>query len=293
VLDTVTRPGSLFEREPQAAAVEASLRFCHGGGRTVLTYQRIPYPFHATRPFYLDPGRADLATLYLQSAAGGLYRGDRVALSIAAEPASAAHVTTQAATIVHRTHRLAVEQNTRLEVDDTAFLAFTPDPLVLFPGAEITCVTEITLNDGGSVILTDGLSHHEPEGVAREETGRMFARYSNAVVVRDAGGRILVNDRGAITGEALLAPSSPLGPYRAAGNVFVLGRGVDRCDVALLETRLAACGCVGGFSRLPNDAGIGGRVLAANGGALARGLEAAFTVAFEALIGVPPARRRK
>ena len=47
------------------------------------------------------------------------------------------------------------------------------------------------------------------------------------------------------------------------------------------------------LSKLPNDAGIGGRVLAANGGALARGLEAAFAVAFEALIGVPPARRRK
>ena len=37
-----------------------------------------------------------------------------------------------------------------------------------------------------------------------------------------------------------------------------------------------------GISRLPNDAGIGGRILAANGGVLARGLEAAFAVAFEA-----------
>lgn len=293
MLDTVTRPGTAFEREAYAAAVEASLRFYHGGGRTVLTHQRVPYPFHATRAFYLDTARADLATLYLQSAAGGLYRGDRVALSIVAEPASAAHVTTQAATIVHRTHRFAVEQNTRLEVHDNAFLAFTPDPLVLFPDAEIACTTEITLNDRGTVILTDGLSHHQPEGVATEKTNGMFARYSNAVVVRHAGGRVLLNDRGTITGEAFFASSSPLGPHRAAGNVFVLGRGADRCDAELLETRLAACDCVGGFSRLPNDAGIGGRVLAVNGGTLARGLEAAFAIAFEALIGVPPARRRK
>jgi urease accessory protein len=293
VLDTVTRSGPLVEHTRRASAVEASLRFCHGGGRTVLTHQRVPYPFHATRPFYLDPARADLATLYLQSAAGGLYRGDRVALTIVAEPDSAAHVTTQAATIVHRTHRFPVEQSTRMEVDEHAFLAFTPDPLVLFPGAEIACTTEITLSDTGSVILTDGLSHHEPEGIASEETGRMFARYSNAVVVRHASGRVLLNDRGAITGEALSAPSSPFGLNRAAGNVFVLGRGADRCDGELLETRLATCGCVAGFSKLPNDAGIGGRVLAANGGALARGLEAAFAIAFEALIGAPPARRRK
>ncbi len=235
----------------------------------------------------------DLATLYLQSAAGGLYRGDRVALSITAEAESAAHVTTQAATIVHRTHRFPVQQNTRLDVGDNAFLAFTPDPLVLFPGAEIACTTEITVAESGSLILTDGLAHHDPERISAQDFSGAFARYSNAVVVRDGGGRVLLNDRGAITGKMLFAPSSPLGPYRAVGSVFVLGHGADRCDAEQLEARLAACGCVGGFSRLPNNAGIGGRVLATNGGALARGLEAAFAVAFAALIGVPPARRRK
>jgi urease accessory protein len=291
VLDTVTRAGKLIERERLADTIEASLHFSHGGGRTVLRRQRLPYPFHATRPFYLDQARPDLATLYLQSAAGGLYRGDRVALSITAEPHSAAHVTTQAATIVHRTHRFPVEQSTRLEVGDHAFLALTPDPLVLFPGAEISCATEITLAANGCAMLTDGISHHDPEGLG--PASRSFERYSNAVVVRDAAGRILLNDRGSITGEAMFAPSSPLGPYRAAGTVFVLGYGAERCDAELLEKRLAACGCVAGFSKLPNNAGIGSRVLAANGGALTRGLEAAFALAFEALVGVPPARRRK
>jgi urease accessory protein len=202
-------------------------------------------------------------------------------------------VTTQAATIVHRTHRFPIEQSTRLEVGDHAFLALTPDPLVLFPGAEISCATEITLAASGCAILTDGISHHDPEGLGPEGFGRSFERYSNAVVVRDTAGRVLLNDRGAITGEAMFAPSSPLGPYRAVGTVFVLGHGAERCDAELLEKRLATIGCVAGFSKLPNNAGVGGRVLAANGGAVARGLEAAFAVAFEALMGVPPARRRK
>ncbi|HWW34601.1 MAG TPA: urease accessory protein UreD [Xanthobacteraceae bacterium] len=298
MLDTVTRSGKLTERERFAGAIEASLQFSKGGGRTVLTRQRIPYPFHATRPFYLDQARPDLATLYLQSAAGGLYRGDRVALSITAEPHSAAHVTTQAATIVHRTHRFPIEQSTRLDVGDHAFLALTPDPLVLFPGAEISCATEVTLAASGCAILTDGLAHHDPEGLDPQGLGpegfsRSFERYSNAVVVRDAASRVLLSDRGTIAGEAMFAPSSPLGPYRAAGTVFVLGHGAERCDAEHFDKRLAATGCVAGFSKLPNNAGIGSRVLAANGGALARGLEAAFAIAFEALIGVPPARRRK
>ena len=293
MLDTITRADKLIEPEQFTGAVEASLHFSYGGGRTVLARQRVPYPFHATRTFYLDQARPDLATLYLQSAAGGLYRGDRVALAITTDTHSAAHVTTQAATIVHRTHRFPTEQSTRLEVGDHAFLALTPDPLVLFPGAEISCATEITLAARGCAILTDGISHHDPEGLGPAGSGSSFERYSNAVVVRDAAGRVLLNDRGSITGEAMFAQSSPLGPYRAVGTIFVLGHGAERCDAEHFEKRLAATGCIAGFSKLPNNAGIGSRVLAANGGALARGLEAAFAIAFEALIGMPPARRRK
>ena len=91
----------------------------------------------------------------------------------------------------------------------------------------------------------------------------------------------------------MLGPTSPLGPFCAVGTLLVLGRGSERCNADILEGRLTDLGCVAGISKLPNDAGIGGRVLAANGGALARGLEAAFAIAFEALIGVPPMRRRK
>jgi urease accessory protein len=302
VLDLVTRSGEplgesgkrdglppvIGSPEPFSGPVEASLHFTRGGGRTVLSGQRVPYPFHATRTFYLDRTRPELATLYLQSASGGLYRGDSLALSIVADANTAAHVTTQASTIVHRTHKRGIAQSTRIEVGEHAFAAMTPDPLVMFPGAEIACATEITMASTASAILTDGLAHHDPEGKSRP-----FDRYSNAIVVRNAAGTILLADRGSLAGELMLGATSPLGPFRAVGTILVLGQGSDRCDPDMLESRLAACGCTGGISRLPNHAGVGGRILAADGGALARGLETAFAVAFEVLIGVPPARRRK
>lgn len=302
MLDVVAHPG----RQPAAPAVQderlpandqvgahssaitASLRFARGGGRTVLVRQRVPYPFHATRTFYLDRARPEIATLYLQSASGGLYRGDNLDLSIVVDAHAAAHVTTQACTIVHRTYRHGVTQRIHIEIGDHAFVAMTPDPLVLFPGAEIACATDITLTPTASAILTDGMAHHDPAG-----QGGPFDRYSATVIVRRADGAVLLTDRGSLAGERMLGPASPLGPFRAAGTVLVLGQGSERCDPDLLETRLAACGCVAGISKLPNKAGVGGRILAANGGALARGLETAFAVAFESLVGVPPARRRK
>ncbi len=288
MLDKVAVSGESLFLELPCEPVAASLHFSRGGGRTVLAGQRLPYPFHATRPFYLDQERPELATLYLQSASGGLYRGDSVALSIVADPHAAGHVTTQASTIVHKTHGRPVAQHTRIEIGEHAFAAVTPEPLVLFPGAEICCTTEVTLGATSRAILIDGLAHHDPEG-----RGRPFDRHSNVVIVRNDAGAVLLADRGSLAGESMLSSASPLGPFRAAGTLLVLGPGSERCDADVLESRLAAFGCVAGISKLPNDAGVGGRILAANGGALARGLEDAFAAAFEALIGVPPARRRK
>ncbi len=215
----------------------------------------------------LDQERPELATLYLQSASGGLYRGDSVALSTIADPHSAAHITTQASTIVHSTHQRPVLQRTQIDIGERAFAAITPEPLVLFPKAEICCTTDVTLADTGRAILIDGFGHHDPAG-----NDRPFDRYSNAVTVRNNAGAILLADRGSLAGELMLSSTSPLGPFRAAGTLLVLGPGSERCDAGILETRLAAFGCVTGISKLPNNSGMGGRILAVNGGALARGL---------------------
>ena len=74
--------------------IEAELHFAFRGGRTVLAHQHVPYPFHVTRAFHLDRARPDLATLYLQSASGGLYRGDQLVLDIDVAPGVGPHAET-------------------------------------------------------------------------------------------------------------------------------------------------------------------------------------------------------
>jgi len=286
--DAAAGPQASDEATPKPNAVEASLHFAAGGGRTVLAHQRAPYPFHLTRPFYLDAARPDLATLYLQSASGGLYRGDRLELTIATEAGAAAHVTTQASTIVHDTRGLHAVQRTRLAAKADSFLAYTPDPLVLFPNAVIESNTEIALMPGANMIVCEGMARHDPQARARP-----FALYKASTIVRDETGRVLLADRGAVKGSEIGGRASPLGPYQATGSFLVLGPRAQHCDPEALEEQLAQAGCLAGFGRLPFSIGIGGRVLAPDGGTLARGLEAAFALAFEALVGAPPARRRK
>jgi urease accessory protein len=52
-------------------------------------------------------------------------------------------------------------------------------------------------------------------------------------------------------------------------------------------------GALSGCSLAPNGAGLVLRILAPDGGALARALDVAFHVAANAALGVPLARRRK
>ncbi|MCX4194189.1 urease accessory protein UreD [Methylobacterium organophilum] len=127
----------------------------------------MPYPFHITKPFRLYPQRPELITLYLQSASGGLYRGDRLGLDIAMGPASAAHVTTQAATVVHRSADRPARQDTRIRVAADAFLHCVPDPLILFPGAALSATTQITLEPGARAVVSESIACHDPEGRGR------------------------------------------------------------------------------------------------------------------------------
>ncbi len=96
-----------------------------------------------------------------------------------------------------------------------------------------------------------------------------------------------------IDGIAFFGAASPLHGYRAFGSVMILGPQALSLDPTGAEAILDAIGVLGGITRLPNAAGWAVRLLATDGGALARGLDAAFAFGFEALLGARPARRRK
>jgi urease accessory protein len=292
----VTVQASEMEAAFERRRVEAKLRFARSGRRSFLQNQYVPYPFHVTRPFQLDPEQPHLATLYLQSASGGLYRDDQLALSLVCDAQAAAHITTQSATIVHDTKGKAASQDTHLIVAEDAFLAFTPDPTVLFSGAHLASQVTVTLAEGATAFLADAYGWHDPwhaSGRDPHQAERPFAKLETSVLIRTSEGRRLAVDRGILTGAQALAEASPLGPYKAVGTFFFLGARAGNFDPVSLLEQLAAIGCLAGSSALPGDAGQILRLLAPEGGILKRGLEMSFAAAFTQLFGTPPAPRRK
>ncbi|WP_454643772.1 urease accessory protein UreD [Bradyrhizobium liaoningense] len=267
-------------------AAEACLVAEFAGGRTMLRRQHVGYPLHVTRGFYLDAARPDLLTLYLQSASGGLYAGDRLTLDVAAGADTSLHLTTQSATVVHHGRDAASVQQARIEVASRAFCAISSEPYVLFPGANLSLDTIAVVADDAALFLADGIAVHDPKG-----EGRSFAHYAARLRVMRPDGRMLLRDSGRIAGEQFL--KGPLGTMAATATALLVAPKERLPSIALLARAVDACGCLAGASEAPNSAGLVMRILAPDAGALARGIEAAFHVAAAAALGVQLARRRK
>ena len=99
-------------------------------------------------------------------------------------------------------------------------------------------------------------------------------------------------DRAEFRGSDLRGEGSPLGPFRRIWDLAChlparpnSGGGFDASSVCSRS--------VSATTKLPNGAGLAVRLLAPEGGALARCLEAAFRWAFRRILGFTPAPRRK
>jgi urease accessory protein len=266
--------------------VEARLEADLAGGRTTLRRQHVGYPLHITRGFHLDAARPELLTLYLQSASGGLYAGDRISLNLVVDEGAAIHLTTQASTVVHDGRRAGSRQHQSLTVRSGAFCAAQSDPYVLFPGADLCLETLATVADDAVLFLADGFAVHDPHGA-----GRTFVQFSSRQRIVRPDGKLLLQDLGSIRGEELR--SGALGRMTAAATALLIAPPERLPAGRDLEQAAERCGCLAGASAAPNGAGQVMRLLAPDGGTLARGIEAAFHAAAAAALGVELARRRK
>jgi urease accessory protein len=282
------QPLSCFASEASRKGrdVEAHLAVDLAGGRTTLRRQLVGYPLHITRGFYLDAARPDLLTLYLQSASGGLYAGDWLKLDVSVGANAVFHLTTQAATVVHDGRDSGSRQRQSISVEGGAFCAIASDPYVLFPGAHLELETVATVADDAVLFLADGFAIHDPK-----ETGRTFTQFSSRQRIARPGGRLLLQDIGRLRGDELR--SGPLGAMAAAATFLLVAPPHRLPEMALMEEAADRLGCLAGVTVAPNNAGQVMRLLAPDGGSLARALEAAFHVASHAALGIDLARRRK
>jgi urease accessory protein len=260
-------------------------------GRTYLGRQYASYPYHVCRPLGFGGDPQGMATIYLQSSAGGIFRDDRLREHIIAEEGTAAHVTTQASTIVHSMDRGDARQEVLIEAAAGSFVEVLPDPFILFPQSRFASDVRIRAHETATVIVADSFICHDPAGA-----GAMFDRFQGDLRVEDLQGRLLMLDRFRTAG-AIVADHRPgiTGAFAAQGGLFVIQR--QGAPGALVDGLRHAAADIAhiyaGASELPNGCGAWLRVMAADGVALRAAMTAAWRAARQTLTGQIPAPRRK
>lgn len=263
--------------------VRAALGFGLRAGKTRLIAQRTPHPFHITRPFHHPGEPGGMATLYLQSSAGGLYGDDALDLDVTLEPGAAVHLTTQASTVVHDARgRAGSVQQTVLDVGAGAVLEFLPDPTILMAGARLKTHIQARLAPGARLIMADAQMSHDPAA-----QGRPFAQALNDVQILRAGA-LLLRDRFDVSGQDW---AGRLGGFACTGTVLVAGG--HEAGPAMLEAASAVAGVYAGLSSMPDRDIALVRFLAADGVALSKAMNACWASARLAHTGLAPPPRRK
>lgn len=271
----------------------AAFRFERDGeGHTYLAHQYAAYPFHITRPLYLEPTWPALATLCLQSLSGGLFQGDRLEVQATLGQGAAVQLTTQSAAKAHGMERDHAAQAVELTLGPEAYLEYLSDPLILFPGARVVSTLTVRLAENACAVVRESFLHHDPEGSRTP----LFEFLVSEVSINDGEGALLARDRQRIDRPGAWPETRALlAAYPAQGVLYVcrasLPPGLIECLRAIL---CRAEGYYGGVSVLPNDCGAYLRLLAPDGETLRRALDAAAAAARTMLTGQPvTARWRK
>jgi urease accessory protein len=276
------------------AALRLEFAASHGGP-THIALQYASYPFHVCRPFRYAGDPAGMATVYTQSASGGVYEHERLSIAIETGAGAAAHVTTQASTIVHEMRDGFAEQTIELHAGPDSWLEFLADPLILFPDARIETRLRLVAAAGARAIVGDAFLAHDPKG-----EGRIFGRVTGEIRIERENGSPIAVDRLSVSGaDFCTALRQADRGFATHGSMLMLApdgetaRALDAVRALLAGPQEIPGEVYAGVSLLPQGAGLWTRAVARDGAALRRTMLAIWSAMRESMTGIAPAPRRK
>ncbi len=260
-------------------------------GRSYLSKQYYSYPFHVCRAQYMDVALPGMATLYLQSCSGGIFRGDRLSTKINVLENAQAHITTQSSTIIHRMVDGFAYQTIEIDGGKGALVEYLPDCTILFPEAKLRSSITITRHPDCDVIIGDSFLAHDPD-----DKDEQFSWFENELIVRRPDGRVDVVDRFTVTGDQFRSgETADVNEYSVHGTFAVISDKVT--DGVLLDVLRGTLNnhpdIYAGASHLPNNAGYWVRYMATDGSAAKSFAVDLWAISREALTGHLPHQRRK
>lgn len=291
LLDLAGPPDTLAAGRPGKVGL-LELRYARVGDRTELVDRYQKSPLQIMRPLYVDPLRPDLPVTYLMSAGGGIVQADRNRIDVDCGPGTAVHLTTQAATKVHRMEFDHATQAVNLTAGEGSYVEYLPDPLIPYRDARLYQHTRVDVHPTATVLLGETIAAGR---LARGERHAYRMLFSD-LEIRQTGGPLLAVDTvrldtrgpGGVTGPAVFAGHDLMATLYAVTPLAPAARVAD-----VLHEALAATGLSFGVSTLPDECGAWVRVVGSDSPAVTRATRAAWDAVRRLLIGVPAPDLRK
>ncbi|MFJ8344777.1 urease accessory protein UreD [Streptomyces sp. NPDC094153] len=290
MLDLTGTPDTLAAGRPGKVGL-LELRYARIGDRTELVDRYQKSPLQIMRPLYIDPLRPDMPVTYLMSTGGGIVQADRNRVDIDCGPGTAVHLTTQAATKLHRMEFDHATQVVNLTAGEGSYVEYLPDPLIPYRDARFYQHTRVTADPTATVLLGETIAAGR---LARGERHACRLLFSDLEVTR--GDELVAVDTvrldprepGSVTGPAVFAAHDLMATLYVISPLAPAAQIADTLHEALLST-----GPAFGVSVLPDDCGAWARILGSDPPAVARALRAAWDAVRRLLIQVPAPDLRK
>nr|WP_228553873.1 urease accessory protein UreD [Catenulispora pinisilvae] len=283
-------PDTLAVGSPGKVGV-LELGFQRIGGRTELVAHYQKSPLQIMRPLYIDPARPDLAFVYLMSTGGGILQADRLRTDLDCGADTAVHITTQAATKVHRMDFDYATQIVNLRAGPNSHVEYLPEAVIPFGGSRFYQHTVITADPSatvlaGETVLAGRLARGERHG---------YDAFASDFELRRPDGELLALDTVRLEPGGLgVTGPAVLGGHDVMATLFVVTAGADAAVVAdTLHDAVADAGVRYGVSILPGDCGAWVRILGDLSPAVNEAMRRAWDAVRRLLIGVPAPDLRK
>ncbi|WP_391858636.1 urease accessory protein UreD [Streptomyces rugosispiralis] len=291
MLDLTGTPDTLAAGRPGKVGL-LELRYARVGDRSELVDRYQKSPLQIMRPLYVDPRRPDMPVTYLMSTGGGIVQADRNRVDIECGPGTAVHLTTQAATKLHRMEFDHATQVVHLTAAAHAYVEYLPDPLIPYRDARFYQQTRVTADPTATVVLGETIAAGR---LARGERHAYRLLYSDLEITRPDGEPVVVDtvrldprEPGSVTGPAVFGGYDLMATLYAVTPLAPAAQVADTLHEALLTT-----GPAFGVSVLPDDCGAWARIMGSDPPAVTRALRAAWNALRGLLIGVPAPDLRK
>jgi urease accessory protein len=268
------------------------LHYARVGDRTELVDRYQKSPLQIMRPLYVDPLRPDMPVTYLMSTGGGIVQADRNRIDIGCGPDTAVHLTTQAATKLHRVEFDHATQVVNLTAGAGSYVEYLPDPVIPYRDARFYQHTQVTADPTSTVLLSETIAAGR---LARGERHAYRMLFSDLEIQRPDGELLVVDTvrldphkPGSVTGPAVFSGHDLMATLYAVTPLAPAAAVADTLHEVLLTTGLAF-----GVSVLPDDCGAWARIMGSDSPAVTRAMHTAWDALRRLLIGVPAPDLRK